>query len=138
MEGLESFTIAGVLADDAVVHVISLSIAPHPTRRDWEYPRTRRIGTLHVGALAESETERRDCSSSALCYFHFHSGHGPRLQYLVRSLQVMSWNTQLFQIRVTETDDEFRAKEAGSTIEGSGETIQDAIIDYAEQAKAQQ
>jgi hypothetical protein len=50
----------------------------------------------------------------------------------------MSWNTQLFQIRVTETDDEFRAREAGSTIEGSGDTIQDAIIDYAEQAKARQ
>jgi hypothetical protein len=51
----------------------------------------------------------------------------------------MTWDTQLFQIRVTEDGDgEFRAQEAGSTNIGTGETIQDAIIDYAERCKCKE
>ncbi|MFD1644377.1 hypothetical protein [Haloarchaeobius litoreus] len=42
---------------------------------------------------------------------------------------------QLFQIRVKQDGDEYRAQEAGSRTVGTGETVQDAIIDYAEKAK---
>ena len=34
-----------------------------------------------------------------------------------------------------ERGDEYQAQEAGSTAVGTGETVQDAIIDYAEKAK---
>lgn len=47
----------------------------------------------------------------------------------------MPWNQQLFQIRVEENGDEYRAQEVGTTIVGTGGTVQDAIIDYAERCK---
>ncbi|WP_435348568.1 hypothetical protein [Haloarchaeobius sp. HRN-SO-5] len=43
---------------------------------------------------------------------------------------------QVFQIRVKEDGDgSYRAQEVGTTTVGTGETVQDAIVDYAERCR---
>ncbi|NHN41855.1 hypothetical protein G9C85_09455 [Halorubellus sp. JP-L1] len=48
---------------------------------------------------------------------------------------MMTWNSQIFQIRVKETNGGYQAQEVGSTNVGAGESIPDAITDYAERCK---